>query len=162
MGRIHYEATDFSEMATDLGQRAARQQAIRHIVRTQPVKTQQDIVAALQEMGCVATQATVSRDIAELKLQKVPAGTYSVPEEVYFDQLAKSLIQETRRAANQVLILTAPGAAQSVAAAIDVLEAEGILGSIAGDDTILVITADAQAGENFETRINKMLESKKK
>ena len=67
-------------------------------------------------------------------------------------------MRETRRAGNQVIVICRPGSAEGVGAAIDAAHAEGVLGSIAGDDTLLVITQDDEAGASFQTRVDRLLD----
>lgn len=137
--------------------RADRQQAIKRIVRGGGIRTQNELVAALREHGFEVTQATVSRDISDLDLRKDVAGFYALSEDMKLKALATAAIKETRRAGNQVIVLTEPGSASSVAAALDAAQVDGVLGCIAGDDTILVITSDERAGESFEESVNGLL-----
>ena len=67
-------------------------------------------------------------------------------------------MRETRRAGNQVIVICRPGSAEGVGAAIDAAHAEGVLGSIAGDDTLLVITQDDEAGASFQARVDRLLD----
>lgn len=137
--------------------RAGRQGAIREIVRGGAIRTQNELVEALREHGFEVTQATVSRDIADLDLRKDASGHYALAEDMRLEALAAAAIRETRRAGNQVIVLTDPGSASSVAAALDAAQVEGVLGCIAGDDTILVIARDERSGEKFQERVNSLL-----
>lgn len=83
-----------------------------------------------------------------------------LPEDYRLRSIAASAVRETRRAQNQVLLLCDPGTASSVAAALDASQTQGVLGSIAGDDTILVICADDAQGERFQNDVNQLLEKK--
>lgn len=139
------------------GARKERQDTIRALVRRERIRTQSDLVAHLRERGFDATQATISRDIADLGLEKDSRGVYVLPEDYRLRSIAASAVRETRRAQNQVLLLCDPGTASSVAAALDASQAQGVLGSIAGDDTILVICADDAQGERFQNEVNKLL-----
>ena len=136
--------------------REQRTELIRKLVRTGDIRTQHDLVAALREHGCDVTQATVSRDVAQLDLRKGRNGTYVLAEDLRLQE-ATAAITQTRRAGNQVVLLTQPGSASSVAAALDAAAQEGVLGTIAGDDTILVITADDASGERFQAFIDGLL-----
>ena len=136
--------------------RGQRQQAIRAIVRSGTIRTQNELVETLAEQGFEVTQATISRDITDMSLQKAANGTYILPEDLRL-QSAGPAIVETRRAGNQVLVLTQPGSAPSIAAALDDAEIPGVLGSIAGDDTILVITQDDEAGRGFQSRFERLI-----
>ena len=137
--------------------RADRQQAIRQIVRGGSIRTQNELVATLREHGFEVTQATVSRDISDLDLRKDESGFYALSEDMKLKALAMAAIRETRRAGNQVIVLTEPGSASSVAAALDAAQVDGVLGCIAGDDTILVITADEEAGKRFQESVDNLL-----
>lgn len=140
--------------------RQRRQDAIRAVVREHRVRTQGELVSQLKEHGFDVTQATISRDIAELRLEKDASGIYVLPEDYRLRSLVLSVVTETRRAANQVLVLCDPGTAGSVAAALDASQVPGVLGCIAGDDTILVICADEEQGERFQRAIDALLENK--
>lgn len=142
------------------GARKERQDAIRDLVRHNHIRTQSDLVAQLRDRGFDVTQATISRDITDLGLEKDVRGVYMLPEDYRLRSIAASAVRETRRAQNQVLLLCDPGTASSVAAALDASQTQGVLGSIAGDDTILVICADDAQGERFQIDVNHLLEKK--
>lgn len=142
------------------GARKERQDAIRNLVRHNRIRTQSDLVAQLRDRGFDVTQATISRDITDLGLEKDVSGVYMLPEDYRLRSIAASAVRETRRAQNQVLLLCDPGTASSVAAALDASQTQGVLGSIAGDDTILVICADDAQGERFQIDVNQLLEKK--
>ena len=142
------------------GVRKERQDAIRDLVRDNRIRTQSELVAQLRDRGFDVTQATISRDITDLGLEKDVRGVYMLPEDYRLRSIAASAVRETRRAQNQVLLLCDPGTASSVAAALDASQTQGVLGSIAGDDTILVICADEAQGERFQIDVNQLLEKK--
>lgn len=137
--------------------RQQRQDAIRAVVRAQRIRTQSELAKSLKAHGFDVTQATVSRDIAELGLEKDRGGVYILPEDHRLRSIVQSVVNETRRAGNQVVVLCDPGTASSVAAALDASQVQGVLGSIAGDDTILVICADEAQGERFQHSIDSLL-----
>jgi len=122
--------------------RETRISLIRGFVRNRHIKKQSELVDLLAEHGLVATQATVSRDIAEMGLQKKDGGYYVLPEDAFVRRMVKELVHEVVPAQNLVVIKASTGAAQGVAAALDGAELKGIIGSIAGDDTIMLIAAD--------------------
>ena len=136
--------------------RDGRQEALRKIVRSGGARTQVEIVEALKERGFEVTQATVSRDIAELDLRKGPGG-YALPEDMRLAHMAANLVRSTARAGNQVVVHTDPGTAPGVAAAIDGAKASGVLGSIAGDDTVLVVAADEDAAARFQKDLDALV-----
>lgn len=122
--------------------RNERQDAIREIVRNQPVKTQRELADALKSTGFVCTQATVSRDISDMGLKKLSEGMYALPEDLRLQHMVEQFVETMVVAQNQMIIHTSPGTANSVAIAIDDADLDIILGTLAGDDTILLICAD--------------------
>lgn len=142
-----------------------RQRAIRDLVEQRPVRTQQELAAALRERGFRATQATISRDVAELGLGKATREgrqAYVLPprlrdadasgEERLRRMLADVPIEF--RIANLLLIIkTLPGSAHAVAAALDRTRWPEIVGSIAGDDTVFVATADRRSLRRLRDRL---------
>lgn len=133
-----------------------RQDAIREIVRNEKVKTQRTLVEALKARGFVCTQATISRDITEMGLRKLPEGVYILSEDLHLQRMVANLVVDVKRSNNLVLIQATAGAAATVAAALDAAELPGMLGSIAGDDTILVVSNTEEDAHAFETSINKL------
>ena len=132
--------------------RIERQDAIRRIVRSDRVKTQRALVDLLKSTGYVCTQATVSRDITEMGLRKLPEGVYVLAEDLHLQRMVSDLVSDVKRTQNLVLIKASVGTAPGVAAALDAASIDGILGSVAGDDTILVITTgDAEAALLVDT-----------
>ena len=139
-------------LVRDMRKRLERQDAIRRIVRNERVKTQRALVDLLKGEGYVCTQATVSRDITEMNLRKLPEGVYVLAEDLHLQRMVTDLVQDVRRTNNLVLVKASAGTAPGVAAALDGADLEGILGSVAGDDTILVITTgDAEAALLVDT-----------
>jgi len=128
--------------------KARRHGAILRLLRTDSVFTQQELARRLAEGGVAVTQVTLSRDLHELGLVKTPEGyrQRDEPRGPSFDALAPNLLLEARSARNLVVVKTHPGHAMSLARALDQSGFEEIVGTIAGDDTILVVTAtDAKA-----------------
>jgi len=136
--------------------RLVRQDAIRQLVRQQNIRTQRDLVNGLEGMGFSCTQATVSRDINEMNLRKLPEGVYILPEDLLLQRLVSDLVHEVTVAQNLVVIKTAPGSAQGVAAALEAAGEPKVIGLVAGDDTILVVAADNEQATIFETAVNKL------
>ena len=136
--------------------RNGRQDAIREIVRTADVRTQRMLVDELKECGFDCTQATVSRDIADMGLHKLPEGMYVLAEDLHLQRMVSELVIGVQRTENLVIIKAQPGTALGIAAAIDAAELPDVLGSLAGNDTILVITRTASDGEQFELMIGKL------
>lgn len=136
--------------------RNGRQDAIREIVRTADVRTQRMLVDELKACGFDCTQATVSRDIADMGLHKLPEGMYVLAEDLHLQRMVSELVIGVQRTENLVIIKAQPGTALGIAAAIDAAELSDVLGSLAGNDTILVITRTASDGEQFELMIGKL------
>ena len=132
----------------------ARQRAIRDLVALRPIRTQQELAAALRERGVRATQATVSRDVAELGLVKVTrdgvhayampstAGGIEAAGEDRLGTLLKDLPIEIQEAGLLLVVRTLPGSAHAIAAALDRAHWPEVAGSIAGDDTLFVAFSD--------------------
>lgn len=116
-----------------------RQQAIRSIISERNVYTQQELTRLLNEAGFDCTQATVSRDIANMHLGKTPAKFYVLPEEVRLHRVASQLIVGVHAAGNITVVKTHAGSAGSVAEALDQAAFSGVIGSVAGDNTILLV-----------------------
>lgn len=136
--------------------RNGRQDAIREIVREQDVRTQCMLVDELRERGFDCTQATVSRDIAEMGLRKLPEGMYVLAEDLHLQRMVSELVIGVNRTENLVIVKAQPGTASGIAAAIDAAELPDVLGSLAGNDTILLIAQTAEDGERFEGMISKL------
>lgn len=129
--------------------KAQRHMKIREIITAKEIETQDDLVNELKRAGYNVTQATVSRDIKELHLVKVLTDRgiykYSLPADHRFNPLQKlkRILKESfiniDQSENLIVIKTLPGNANALASVLDRLDWEEILGTIAGDDTILVI-----------------------
>lgn len=141
--------------------RNGRQDAIRDIVRNKDVRTQRVLVDELRAMGFDCTQATVSRDIADMGLCKLPEGIYVLAEDLHLQRMVSELVTGVLRTDNLVMIKAQPGTASGIAAAVDAAELPDVLGSLAGNDTILVIAQTAEDGERLEALINKLSNSRK-
>lgn len=119
-----------------------RQDEILRLVRTEHISTQTDLTAALNASGIPTTQATVSRDIQELGLSRGRAG--------YSPALFSDYVREVQTVEFLTVVRTAPGSANLVAHAIDARELPEVVGTVAGDDTIIVIHPDRKAGAAFK------------
>jgi transcriptional regulator of arginine metabolism len=134
-----------------LRKRLERQEVIRRIVRRERVRTQRDLVERLKAFGFVCTQATVSRDITEMGLRKLPEGVYVLAEDLHLQRMISELVQSVVRSEKLVLVKASPGTAPGVAAAVDAAGLEEVLGSIAGADTVLII---ARSDEDAATLVD--------
>lgn len=141
--------------------RNGRQDAIRDIVRNKDVRTQRVLVDELRAMGFDCKQATVSRDIADMGLRKLPEGIYVLAEDLHLQRMVSELVTGVLRTDNLVMIKAQPGTASGIAAAVDAAELPDVLGSLAGNDTILVIAQTAEDGERLEALINKLSAARK-
>ena len=135
----------------------SRREAIRDLLGQGPAETQASLVRALEALGHVATQSSVSRDLRELGAVKTARG-YELPStaDTGDEQVASvaSLLRSITPAGSNLLVIrTAIGAAQRVGLALDRSAWPGIVGTIAGDDTVFVATESAHAQKNLITRI---------
>lgn len=137
-----------------------RQMAIRKIVREKTLKGQKELVDELNKSGFGATQATVSRDVSEMGLEKVSKKGYVLAEDRHLERLTEELALSVVSVNNMILIKCVPGSAPGIAAALDKANWEKVLGTIAGDDTILVITLDDGACEQISKKLKKMISMK--
>jgi transcriptional regulator of arginine metabolism len=141
-----------------------RHQQILDVLRAHRVGSQEALRALLQERGTEVTQATLSRDMRELRLVKVPgadgSGYYTSPEEwdstPSLDSLLPALFHSAEGVDHLLVVRTMKGGAQTVAAGIDWEEWPEVLGTLAGDDTILVILRDPAALDTVKARLEAM------
>ncbi|NHA67775.1 arginine repressor [Phycicoccus flavus] len=152
--------------------RAARQQRIAEILRAVQVRNQTELLDLLAEDGIEVTQATLSRDLVDVGAERVRVGktlVYAVPEEggdrtvrvaahaeervSRLQSRCQELLVSADLSANLVVLRTPPGAANFLASAIDHTTVDGVLGTIAGDDTIMVITAGPERSREVVDRL---------
>ncbi len=148
--------------------KAIRQFKIKEIIGTKEIETQEELVEALRASGMQVTQATVSRDIKELMLAKVPITEgrykYSLPME----QQRQNPIHKLKRAIvdhfasidfteNLVVLKCLPGTANTIGALIDNMEWDEVMGTICGDDTILIICRTKEQSSAMVERLLEML-----
>ena len=149
--------------------KSERQAAIVDLITRYEIETQEDMIEKLREAGYDVTQATVSRDIRELKLTKVTAenGKYKYVLPGVKKAMARSHVYSTISASvisvecamNTVVIKTYPGMAPAVATGIDSHAIEGVVGCIAGDDTIFVAVDSIENANNARREIRKLIEA---
>lgn len=147
--------------------KARRQALIREIVESQSIQTQEELAQALGERGMVVTQATVSRDIKEMHLLKVLAedgsyryATMDKEEQGTSDRLIRMLsdsVVSMDSANNLIVIRTLPGSAHVAGEAVDCLKWPEVLGTIAGDNTILVIVRSNEDVEAVMRRFRSII-----
>lgn len=146
-----------------------RHSRILKIIAEKDIKTQEQLTAELKEEGYMVTQATVSRDIKELGLVKISSASgdykYATAPGANKDSshhltVFSNAVTEIRAAMHTVVIKTYAGMAQAVAASLDSLIGGEIVGSIAGDDTILIITETPDAAESMCDTLSHMFQKK--
>ena len=142
-----------------------RHEKIIELVNKYEIETQEELASLLNQAGFRVTQATISRDIRELRLSKVNShdGKYaimSVKERGLNDKLSKVLKEgyiSSMEASNLVVVKTATGMAMAVATALDAMELPGFAGCIAGDDTVMCALHSGADVEMLLNRINKVV-----
>ena len=134
--------------------KAYRQGQILKLIRAHAVHTQEDLARELRETGVPATQVTLSRDIRELGLVKTADGyrQVAVRSGPSLAEAIAEFVQDVRQAQNLIVLKTAPGNANALAAAIDAENAPEMVGTLAGDDTILVIAPDTETATRLRER----------
>ena len=146
----------------------SRHQKIKELVERYEIETQEELADRLREAGCQVTQATVSRDIRELKLSKIPTGegkqryTVLVHSDHYLSdkyiRVLKDGFVSMDMAQNILVIKTVAGMAMAVAAAVDAMKMREIVGSIAGDDTIMMAVRTVEDTRIVMDKIHKMMD----
>ena len=146
-----------------------RRDIILEIINEIEVNKQEEIVEQLAKRGITATQATVSRDIKELGLQKVKGSVlktkYAVAPTVYTGEvtndkiiiLLKNFIVSVENAKNLIVVKTLAGNGSACGMAIDKLKIQGVVGSIAGDDTLLLVTHDDETAKKVVEEIKNLV-----
>jgi transcriptional regulator of arginine metabolism len=143
--------------------KSKRQEKILQIIASENIETQEELINRLRLAGFDVTQATVSRDIRELKLTKVmtdmgvykytvPTKTQENPAHIYTGALSAS-IKSVENAGNLIVVKTYPGMANAVAAGIDSLSEPELLGCVAGDDTIIMVARTQDAAADIRGRL---------
>ncbi len=149
--------------------KVARQARIGQLIRSRPVRSQTELVDLLAADGIAVTQATLSRDLEELGAVKVRGGTgpaaYLIPEDgspplrpaeqppARLQRLLRELLTGADHSGSLVVLRTPPGAAQFLASALDRSGLDDVLGTIAGDDTVLVVARENVGGAALAARL---------
>lgn len=144
--------------------RSHRLTLISRLLEERRFSSQEELAGALARSGVEVTQATLSRDLRSLGVAKRAASGqawYELPSPAVeaFDRNRQMLdlkvfVNETRLAQNLAVVKTPPGHASAVARAIDLLEFEGLVGSVAGDDTVLCVLADLSTARRFKRHLD--------
>ena len=139
-----------------------RQNAIRELIESRPIGSQEELRKVLRQRGWDVTQSTLSRDMRELRLARVPTADGAryvmtegrpAPERVTLDTLLPQLFDRIDGVGELLVLHTLPGGAQTIAFALDSEQWPDVLGTIAGDDTVLLICRSGQARERLMRRI---------
>ena len=136
--------------------KAYRQGQILNLIRTRTIHTQEELAQALRQLGIPATQVTLSRDMKELRLAKTPDGYRQLehqPAGPTLATLVAEFLLDVRQAQNLLVLKTSPGHANSLAVALDAENWPEIVGTVAGDDTILVILPDTPTADQVRRRL---------
>lgn len=149
--------------------KAGRQRQIVRLIREKPVTSQTQLVKILRASGYQATQATVSRDLDELGAVKVrrdgkvayalPGESVTVPAGDAFGRMFSESILDLESTGNMVVVKTPPGHAGMVGGALDRIGIDGVAGTIAGDDTILVVCKAGVLPRKVEKRLRSLVEA---
>ncbi len=141
----------------------SRQKAIEDIVAKKAVTSQDELRLLLTRRGHAVTQATLSRDLHEIGLVKTPDGYIFLPDDqsksslISVERLVREFVLEARAAQNLVVVRTSAGSAQGVAAALDAESWPEVLGTVGGDDTILIVSPDSKHATLLVRRIREIL-----
>jgi transcriptional regulator of arginine metabolism len=145
-----------------------RQRKIRELIGTKEIETQEELVEVLSMEGMQVTQATVSRDIKEMQLIKVPLEDgrykYSMPQDQRYNpahKLKRALLDHfvgAEAAENLIVLKCLPGTANTIASLIDGMDWPEVIGTIGGDDTLLLISKTKSHGEDILGRIHGMMQ----
>lgn len=149
--------------------KSVRQAVIKNIIETQIIETQEELADALRQQRIKVTQATVSRDIKEMMLIKVPSGDgryrYAYPMKntvIFTEERMQRLFQDTvvgcDYSENIVVVKTLPGGANTVASALDHANWPEVLGTVAGDDNIFIIVKPKAAARTVTERLLSFLQ----
>jgi transcriptional regulator of arginine metabolism len=135
-----------------------RQAKILEVIRAKRVTTQDDLARELLHLGIQTTQVTLSRDLREIGLAKTASGYQELTAPVERPRpdvaaLAGEFLTGVRAAMNQVVIRTTPGSASTLAAALDAQDWPEVVGTLAGDDTILIVAPDPETAERLRQKL---------
>ncbi len=139
--------------------KANRQSRILDLIRAHEIYTQHELLEHLKAAGVEATQVTVSRDLHELGLVKTVDGYRELSNtgsSRALPTVIREFLLEATAAQNLVVVRTSPGNAMSVARALDLEEWTDVVGTVAGDDTILVVTSDSAKAESVARKLMRL------
>ena len=149
--------------------KSERQNRILELVSKYEIETQEDMIERLRAEGYMVTQATVSRDLKDLKLSKALTahGTYRYcvshgrnhTGNVRLNNAMADSILHVDYSLNNVVIKTYPGLAQAVASSIDAMNMHNILGCVAGDDTIIIVSRDTESSVQISRKLKELMKA---
>ncbi|MBV9443362.1 MAG: ArgR family transcriptional regulator, partial [Acidobacteriaceae bacterium] len=137
-----------------------RQGQILQVIRSKPIYTQEELARELSQVGIQTTQVTLSRDMRELGMVKTGEGYRVLPTQNNGPELSdvvNEYLRDIRVAQNLVVLRTSPGNASTLAISIDNEGLDEVVGTVAGDDTVLVVTADRGTADRFRTTIMNLI-----
>ena len=146
-----------------------RQEKILDLISRYEIETQDEMIEKLRNDGYNVTQATISRDMRELKLTKVltSRGSYKYTvnytrnpsTNVKFNNAVVDSIVSVDYAGNNIVLKTYPGLAQAVGSSVDALNISSILGCVAGDDTVIIVTKDIDASKDISEKLRELMKT---
>lgn len=122
-------------------------------MRRDSVHTQRDLVFKLHRLGHECTQATVSRDIASIGLLKTEDGLYVLPEDMRLSHMLHEIVGDVEISSQIVVVHTNSGIASGVADAIDNVQIDGLIGTVAGDNAIIIIARSPEDAKQIKQRL---------
>lgn len=148
--------------------KSVRQRAILDIIQSRDIDTQEQLLEELRAQGFTTTQATISRDIKDLRLVKELTGTgsyrYALSDrksssasDTRLRNIFKEGVVSVDVAQNIVVVRTMPGLASAACSALDNMEIDGVVGTLAGDDTGILIMRDNASAQQFNGEVHKLL-----
>lgn len=140
-----------------MAKRDNRKSAIRALVRAEEIRTQKELVERLQAQGFDCTQATVSRDIAEMGFVKSEQGFYALPEDMAMKRLMAEHAFSVEDAGNLVVVKTRSGSASMLGEVVDNADVPGLVGTIAGDNTIMIAAKTEERAREIAQHMANML-----
>ena len=153
-----------SQVTLSAGGKRRRHELIRQLVAQYAVGSQAELVALLAQHGIDATQATVSRDLEELHIDKIRGAdnrvSYALPEPMGLSRMLRQFVTGFDASGNLAIVRTPPGGAATVAAAIDQAGVPGVLATVQGDDTILVVAEEGLTGREIADRLLALKEAR--
>jgi transcriptional regulator of arginine metabolism len=141
-----------------MAKREDRKDAIRALVRAENIRTQKELVERLQAHGFDCTQATVSRDIAEMGFVKSEKGFYALPEDMALKRLMRDHALSVEDACNLVVVKTRGGSASMLGEVVDNADIADLVGTIAGDNTMMIIAKTEQRAREIAAHLAEMLQ----